>query len=135
MMQATPVAATPAVAQGPVTSGTTVPPQQPPLPSPAEAVLIFGALALVLLLPLSIALARRVWRRSAPDAQISYDSSNRLAALERGMEAISLEVERIGEGQRYLTRMLTEREVVRELASGSPEPDSAGSRARIDEPM
>jgi hypothetical protein len=30
--------------------------------------------------------------------------------VERGLEAIAVEVERIGEGQRYLTKLLTERD-------------------------
>jgi hypothetical protein len=37
------------------------------------------------------------------------EESERLARLERAVEAVALEVERIGEGQRYLTRVLGER--------------------------
>ncbi|MEO8336318.1 MAG: hypothetical protein ABI664_15170 [bacterium] len=44
--------------------------------------------------------------RSAIDAEADAE---RLAHLERAVEAIALEVERVGEGQRYLTRVLAER--------------------------
>jgi hypothetical protein len=37
------------------------------------------------------------------------DESERLARVERAIEAVALEVERIGEGQRYLTHVLGER--------------------------
>jgi hypothetical protein len=36
-------------------------------------------------------------------------SEQRLARVEAAVEAIALEVERIGEGQRYVTTLLTER--------------------------
>ncbi len=41
-------------------------------------------------------------------AQPSADAE-RLERLERAVEAIALEVERVGEGQRYLTRVLADR--------------------------
>lgn len=66
-------------------------------------------LALVLLVPSSIAMARRIWRRgsraSAP-AELSPEIDERLTRLEQAMDAVAVEVERVGEGQRYVTRML-----------------------------
>lgn len=41
---------------------------------------------------------------------------DRLSRMEQALEATSLEVERIGEGQRFLTRLFTERESVRAIA-------------------
>jgi hypothetical protein len=53
--------------------------------------------------------ARRRWKRrargiSAPDG----DSTQRLERLENGMDAIALEIERISEGQRFVTKLLSE---------------------------
>ena len=62
------------------------------------------------LFPLSIALARNIWRRgsrfAAPPA--SAESTQRMERLEQAVDAIAIEVERISEGQRFVTRLLTE---------------------------
>jgi hypothetical protein len=46
----------------------------------------------------------------------------RMESLERGVEAIALEVERIGEGQRFVTQALSERREARPLYAGEVEP-------------
>ena len=66
----------------------------------------FGAL---LLFPLVIAWARRIWRRSAPPAALPTELGDRIGAMERSVDAIAVEMERIGEGQRFVTRLLAER--------------------------
>ena len=58
-------------------------------------------------LPLARALARRMDRRGGT-AQISNDVSSQLAHLNQAVDAIALEVERISEGQRFTTRLLSE---------------------------
>lgn len=45
----------------------------------------------------------------AADAHRPMDESSRLAKLEQAVDAIALETERVGEGQRYLTRLMTDR--------------------------
>ena len=47
-------------------------------------------------------------RRHAQAAPALAESDPRLERLERGMEAIAIEVERISEGQRFVTRILSE---------------------------
>jgi len=42
-----------------------------------------------------------------------------LLRMEQALEATAVEVERIGEGQRFLTRLFTEGEGVRPLGSGA----------------
>lgn len=62
-----------------------------------------------LLLPVSIALARRLWRRAtgAPlPANLAKEMDERFTRLEQAMDAVAVEVERIGEGQRYVTKVL-----------------------------
>jgi hypothetical protein len=64
------------------------------------AVIIIG-------LPLARAFARRMDRRGGT-AQISNEVSSQLAHLNQAVDAIALEVERISEGQRFTTRLLSE---------------------------
>ena len=99
----------------------------PPVPyGPPEDVYVLGGLFIVVvLLPLSIALARRIWRRSAAVVtSLPREISERLQRLEQSAEATALEVERIGEGQRFLTRLFTEGEGARVLGTGSGQPSS-----------
>ena len=53
--------------------------------------------------------ARRRWKRAlrSVPATTSADSG-RLERLEQGMEAIAIEIERVSEGQRFVTRLLSE---------------------------
>jgi hypothetical protein len=53
---------------------------------------------------------RRRWKRQRPAArgEIAGESSQRLERLEHGMDAIAVEIERISEGQRFVTRLLSE---------------------------
>jgi hypothetical protein len=52
---------------------------------------------------------RRRRRRVAPRPdQLPVESATRLERLEQGMEAIAIEIERISEGQRFVTKLLSE---------------------------
>jgi len=66
----------------------------------------FGALGVATILFLS--LRRRRKRRSAALPQSTGVESARLERLETGMDAIAIEIERISEGQRFVTRLLSE---------------------------
>jgi hypothetical protein len=89
---------------------------------PDEAFVLGGLFMLVTLLPLSIAFARRIWRRSATAiTSLPRDLIERLTRMEHSIEATSLEVERIGEGQRFLTRLFTEGEAARAIGAGAPQ--------------
>ncbi|HUQ48999.1 MAG TPA: hypothetical protein VM053_12285 [Gemmatimonadaceae bacterium] len=71
----------------------------------AGSMLAFGVLVLF---------ARRRWRRSRAGAtpQLRNESAERLARLEHGMEAIAIEIERVSEGQRFVTKLLSESQSV-----------------------
>jgi hypothetical protein len=77
-----------------------------------EAAMAIGALfMLCVALPLSIAFARRIWRRTTSAvAAIPSEISERLSRMDQALDAIAVEIERIGEGQRYLTRMHAEQQ-------------------------
>lgn len=66
----------------------------------------------LILFPLAIVLARNLWKRGsikkvAPQ-QLAGDAGQRLERLEQGMDAIAIEIERVAEGQRFVTRLLSE---------------------------
>jgi hypothetical protein len=59
-------------------------------------------------IPLVRGLLRRWDRQSALPAQ-QPDTAVRLERIEQAIEAMSIEVERIAEGQRFVTRLMTDR--------------------------
>lgn len=90
---------------------------------PEEAYVLGGIFMVIVLLPLSIALARRIWRRSAAViTSFPREITDRLARMEQAVEATAVEVERIGEGQRFLTRLFTEGEGARAIGAGAAQP-------------
>jgi hypothetical protein len=90
---------------------------------PPEEVFVLGTIFMVIvLLPLSIAFARRVWRRGAQVVSaIPGELMERMSRLEQAVESIAIEVERVGEGQRFMTRVMTENGN-RGLGAGPAEP-------------
>jgi len=65
---------------------------------------------LFVLFPLSAAMARNIWRRGSRHAAPvqSAESTQRMERLEQAVDAIAIEIERVSEGQRFVTRLLTE---------------------------
>jgi hypothetical protein len=102
-------------------TAVTVVPSQPVFiqKNPSNAELFWPSIViLALMLPFTTAMARRVWRRTpSPNAPIPVALDERLARMEQIIEATAIEVERIGEGQRFVTRLLTESEPVSALES------------------
>ena len=58
-------------------------------------------------IPLVRALARK-WDRQANQPQVPADFTARLERIEQAVEAVAVEVERISEGQRFTTKLLSE---------------------------
>jgi hypothetical protein len=95
-------------------AGTLVPPpppSSPPMIDPDAVTAVFVLTALAVLVPLSIGISRRLWRRApvASASALEDKVSPRLDRLEQAVDAIAIEVERISEGQRFVTRVLSER--------------------------
>ena len=82
----------------------------PPNTSPdTEDIVGMGlAASTFVLFPLVVAYARRIWRRSAAPPALPPEFNDRMSNLERGIEAVAIEVERVGEGQRFVTQLLAE---------------------------
>ncbi len=90
---------------------------------PEEAYIVGTIFMFIFLLPISIAFARRIWRRSAAVVtSFPREIADRLARMEQAVEATAVEVERIGEGQRFLTRLFTEGEGARAIGAGAAQP-------------
>ena len=87
---------------------------------PEEAYVLGGLFMVVAVLPISLAFARRVWRRSAAAvSSLPQEVIDRLTRLDHAVDSIAVEVERIGEGQRFMTRVLGE--------AGRPAPAALGA--------
>ncbi len=87
---------------------------------PDEAYVLGGMFMVIVFLPLSVAFARRIWRRSsAAVTALPREMMDRMIRMEQALEATAVEVERIGEGQRFLTRLFTEGEGARPLGAGA----------------
>ena len=98
--------------RGPNGEQTTIgmPPASDIIPPQAVdiSVAFFITMAIIIIgLPLARAFARRMDRKVATP-QISNDVSAQLAHLSQAVDAIALEVERITEGQRFTTKLLSE---------------------------
>lgn len=90
-------------------------------------------LLLAIVIPSSIAFARRIWRGTPkPAAPLRDDLSPRFDRLEQAVDAIAIEIERISEGQRFMTRVMAERPAERSDRQAS---DAAASALAEGQPM
>lgn len=74
-----------------------------------EEGLMIGGLSVLFFVSVVLFFARRRWKgRDRAVPSVLGVESQRLERLENGMEAIAIEIERISEGQRFVTRLLSE---------------------------
>ena len=84
-------------------------------------------LGIVLGIPLVRSYTRRVESRPARDALPTGELITRLDRIEQSIEAMATEVERIAEGQRFTTKLLSE---ARNPAIAPASSSSAGAQTR-----
>lgn len=64
------------------------------------------------LFPMAFTVSRWIWKRtsrpSSSVAQLSPQIEQRMERLEQGVDAIAIEIERVTEGQRFVTKLLSE---------------------------
>lgn len=85
-----------------------------------DLVPIVAILSVFVFAPFAIAMSRLIWKRAsvAPRVAIAdHATTQRLESLQQAVDTIAIEVERISEGQRFVTRLLSERDG-RELGAG-----------------
>ena len=105
----------------------------PPDWVPYVAIAFFVMIVLVAIgMPLARAWARRMDRRDTPP-KFPSDVSARLERIEQAVEAMAVEVERVSEGQRFLTKIMTEMRSLpapTPLEAARPLPTRAGEETR-----
>jgi len=110
-----------AVAQAAALPGATEQPREERNGPPGEILAVPIVFTIFVLAPIAVAYARRIWRRGSPAvAPIPTDLTDRLDAMGQAVESIAIEVERIGEGQRFLTRVMSDKG--KSLGAGAAEP-------------
>ena len=97
---------------------------------PDAAFVLSGLFIFAVFVPLSIALARRIWKRGASTVASVFPAelAARLDRLDQSMDSIAIEVERIGEGQRFVTRVMSENG--RALGAGAAQPIDVAAREK-----
>lgn len=93
----------------PPTIAMAAPPPADPFLGPKEIMTISSG-AFILMFPLVLVLARRLWVRGTPRRMADLEDSPRLQRIEQAIESIAVEVERIGEAQRFTTKLLSDRQ-------------------------
>jgi hypothetical protein len=99
---------------------------------------LLHALGHVVLVPIGMYAVWRLFpRRSARRIGREGDSviagppgefTDRLTRLEQSLDAVAIEVDRVGEGQRFMTNLLAEEEPPPPAAEGAPKPNERKER-------
>jgi hypothetical protein len=126
------LAAAPALARNEATALSQPPPDQ--IAANVENILeraipIVAIVTVFGIFPVAIAMSRFIWKRStSPAVKAGPDraTQDRLEQLQQSMDAIAIEVERISEGQRFVTKIMSDRQ----LGAGAAEPISQKQAAR-----
>jgi hypothetical protein len=94
----------------------------------ANATPLMMMLILFVLFPIAIGIGRTLWKRaSRTQPSIPSETAHRLERMEQAMDAIAIEVERVSEGQRFMTRILSEGRGEAILSSAQPITPSDGA--------
>jgi hypothetical protein len=99
-----------------------------------DIVPIVAILSIFVFAPFAMSLSWFLWKRATPRtsrAAVSDQATHqRLEQLQQSVDTIAIEVERISEGQRFVTRLLSEREHSA-LGAGAAEPVPASKQAGV----
>src|SRR5437667_7143351 len=93
-----------------------------------EIAVPLGAFTTAIVLAIGVPLARAFSRKMDAESRnprIPTEVSDRLERMEQALEAVAIEVERISEGQRFTTKLLSEGRGgdARQIQSSSASPD------------
>jgi hypothetical protein len=101
---------------------------------PPEEMLIIGSVFTgIALVIVAIAFARRLWKGAARVVtQLPAAFEARFTRFEQSLDAVAIEIERVSEGQRFLTKILAEQDP-RALGAGAAQPIE--TRAGVAEPV
>jgi len=93
-----------------------------------EIVVPLGAFACAIILAIGVPLARAYSRRmdaESKNPRLPTEVSDRLERMEQALDSVAIEIERISEGQRFTTKLLSEGRGgdARQIQSSSATPD------------
>lgn len=71
---------------------------------------VVAILSVFVFAPIAVAYARRIWKRGGEkiESALERDNAERLRRLESAVDSIAIEMERVSEGQRFVTKLLAE---------------------------
>lgn len=93
--------------------------------------LMVGGFSTFFFMAFAVLVLRRRWKkRTNVPVQLGSGADQRFERLEQGMDAIAIEIERVSEGQRFVTKLLSESHSPGVSARGIEEPLPAGSESR-----
>lgn len=105
-----------------VPGSTIQPPRERQDGPPEEAIIVGASFMGICSVIVAIAWARRIWRGGGKVvAQIPAAFENRFTRLEQSLDAVAIEIERVSEGQRFLTRVFADQNP-RPLGAGAMQP-------------
>jgi len=84
--------------------------------------------------PIALSISRLFWKRGSRKYVVpppAPDSTDRLERIEQAVDAIAIEVERVSEGQRFVTRLLSERTPAIGAAPAEPVRVPVGEASRV----
>lgn len=92
--------------------------------NPGQMTAISIVFIIFVLAPIALAYARRLFRRpiAAERSPEFLESQRRMERMEQAVDTIAIEVERVSESQRFLTRILTEGRDAAAIGRGAAEP-------------
>lgn len=98
---------------------------------PGNITAISVVFTIFVLAPIAMSMARLIWKRGtrigkAPTT--NPESELRLQRVEQGVDAIAVEVERISEGQRFVTQLMANNEKLNAIGGARAEPVPVSAR-------
>ena len=121
------------VARAAAVPGAIMPePPEPIRNGPPEEFFVFLMVVTIFIgVPIALAYARRIWKRGVQTvAAIPQDIYERFNRIDQAIDSVAVEVERIGENQRYVTKLVNEQ---RGLGAGPAERVDAQARSKVEE--
>ncbi len=88
---------------------------------PSQVMTLSVLSILFIFFPLAIGAGRAIWKRSSrpgPAPVAFTEAAQRLERLEASVDAIAIEIERVSEGQRFVTKLLSESQPAPQLGAG-----------------
>ena len=96
-----------------------------------EIVPIIAILSIFVFMPIAVAISRLIWRRATnaprPAPAVDHATQQKLDHLQQAVDTIAIEVERISEGQRFVTKLMSDRA----LGAGAAQPVSVGPKNAV----